>query len=205
MFAEIAADLASRVDRGRLLDIGTGPGRLLLEVYRLNPYIELFGLDISDAMVNLAKSNLSGIKVDLRQGSICKTAYEGDYFDIITCSGSFYLWDYPEECLEEIYRILKVGQSAYLFESYRDYERGEFRNALRTNLRGENLFRRLVSPVFLRKQLRMTYNIDEVAGIIRRTSFSDNHAIEKIVLAGLPIWLRIMLTKREGVKREVFD
>jgi hypothetical protein len=33
-YREIAAYLSSQIQSGRLLDIGTGPGRLLLEVYR---------------------------------------------------------------------------------------------------------------------------------------------------------------------------
>ena len=65
---DVACDLASRIKQGRLLDIGTGPGRLLLELHRLNPRIELFGLDISPAMIDAARRNLSRIPVNLRQG-----------------------------------------------------------------------------------------------------------------------------------------
>ena len=36
-YQEIAQDLVSRLDRGRLLDIGTGPGFLLKEVYSGDP------------------------------------------------------------------------------------------------------------------------------------------------------------------------
>ncbi|MCJ7540201.1 MAG: class I SAM-dependent methyltransferase, partial [Desulfobacterales bacterium] len=101
---EIAHDLISRIERGRMLDIGTGPGKLLFEVHQLNPGLELFGLDISEAMVQLAKKSLKGIKVNIECGDIRQTNYEDDFFDIITCTGSFYLWDNPEEGLEEIYR-----------------------------------------------------------------------------------------------------
>jgi hypothetical protein len=34
---EIASDLALRIRRGRVLDVGTGPGYLLIELYHLNP------------------------------------------------------------------------------------------------------------------------------------------------------------------------
>lgn len=61
MYKEIAQDLVLRISRGRLLDIGTGPARLLLEIHRLNPDVELFGLDISDSMVQRAKKNLERI------------------------------------------------------------------------------------------------------------------------------------------------
>jgi hypothetical protein len=38
---EIAHDLVSRAENGKWLDAGTGPGRLLIEINRLNPDIEL--------------------------------------------------------------------------------------------------------------------------------------------------------------------
>ncbi len=197
-FKEVGQYLASKIRHGRLLDVGTGPGRLLFEIYRLNPEIELFGLDISDSMVQLAKKNLSGIRADLRQGNIRNSNFESNFFDVVTCTGSFYLWDHPEECLEEIYRILKENQSAYLFESYSDFDNSEFRRTLKANLQKENLFRRLITPFFLRKQLKMTYRADEVAEIVRHTSFADTHTIDKITLSGLPIFLRIALTKKKA-------
>ena len=192
---EIARDLASRIDQGRLLDIGTGPGRMLLEIHRLKPDLELFGIDIADSMVRQARRNLTGIRVDLRPGSIRHTDFESDFFDLVTCTGSFYLWNYPGECLEEVFRILKQGRSAYFFETYQDFDAAEFREALRANLRQESLLRRLISPLFLKKHLKMTYQTDAVAEIVKQSSFANSYSLEKIALAGLPIWLRVKLTK----------
>jgi ubiquinone/menaquinone biosynthesis C-methylase UbiE len=178
-----------------MLDVGTGPGKLLFEVHQLNPGIELFGLDISEAMVQLARKNLTGINVDIQRGDVRHTNYPEDSFDVVTCTGSFYLWDNPEECLEEIFRILKRSQSAYLFETYQDFNESEVHEALEANLRGERWVRRLITPVFLRRQLRMTYRTSEIEGIILHTSFRGSHSLEKMTLGGLPAWLRIRLTK----------
>lgn len=145
---EIAALLVSKLENAsihdvvgicvedKLLDIGTGPGRLLAEVNLLKPEIGLYGLDISHAMIELAKKNLRDFPVNLQLGSIRHTNYESDFFSIVTCSGSFSLWDYPEESLEEIYRILKPGRSAYLFEAIRDIDKKKYQNALKDNLNG---------------------------------------------------------------------
>jgi ubiquinone/menaquinone biosynthesis C-methylase UbiE len=192
---EIAHDLVSRIERGRLLDVGTGPGKLLLEVHQLNPDIELFGLDISEAMVQLARKNLAGIDASVQRGDIQSTDFSDDFFEMVTCTGSFYLWDSPEQGLEELFRILKKSQSAYLFETYQDCNKSEVQEALKANLRGESLVRRLTTPVFLKKLLRMTYRINEIAEIIQRTRFAASHSLEKITLGGLPAWLRIRLTK----------
>jgi hypothetical protein len=53
----------------------------------------------------------------------------------------------------------------------------------------------MLAPYFLKKQLRMAYDSDEVAGIIEQTRFAHTYAIDRISLGGLPAWLRISLTK----------
>jgi ubiquinone/menaquinone biosynthesis C-methylase UbiE len=192
---EIAQDLVSRIDQGRLLDVGTGPGRLLAEVHLLNPAIELYGLDISDGMVALAEKNLAGTGADLRVGNIRETPYDSDFFDLVTCTGSFYLWNCPKKSLNEIYRILKPGQAAYMFESHRDYDPGELKELIKENLKGEGFLKRKLMPKLMQKQLRMTYSVAEVQEIVGQTNFAGSYTIEKISLARLHIWQRIELRK----------
>ena len=192
---EIAAYLTAQIDSGRLLDVGTGPGVLLAEIHSLKPEIELHGLDISTAMIELAKKQLVGTSADLRVGDIRKTNYPDQFFDIVTCTGSFYLWDQPEKGLGEIHRILKIGGSAFLFETYRDHNIQAVKTAIQHNLRGENIFRKLISPNFLLRQLKMTYSTQEIANIIGKTPFTYNYSIEKIVLGGLPAFVRIRLAR----------
>ena len=191
---DVARFLVSRVERGRLLDVGMGLGWLLVNVHRLNPSIELFGIDISAAMVQQAAGNLKGIPVGLGHGTIRRTDYPSDFFDVVTCMGSFYLWDYPEQSLEEVWRILKSGRSAYLFEADPDCGEDAFR-ALGKNFRQLDLIRRFVAPRGLRKALTMSYHFSELAGIAERTSFRASYQIGKVCLGGVPMWLRITLRK----------
>ncbi len=192
---EIASYLVSRTEKGPLLDIGTGPGRLLVEINLRNPEIELFGLDISASMIEVARNNLKNIPANLQVGSIQHTSYDNNFFSVITCSGSFYLWDYPEESLEEIYRILREGQSAYLFEVYKDINKKEYQIALKNNLRQLNWIRRLFGPFAIRESIKKSYRIEEITRIIEKTSFAGNYSIEKIKLSGIPMWIRISLKK----------
>lgn len=190
---EIAEFLVSKISTGRLLDIGTGPGRLLLEINKLKSDIALFGLDISNSMIEHAKKNLRNKNVNLKLGNIEKTEYKDNFFDIITTTGSFYLWDHPQYCLEEIGRILKKNSSAYLFETYKDYDKHAYKIALKSNLKKENIPRRIFSSYFLNKQLDMTYKKSEIEEIISQTNWKNNYTIDKIKLSGLPIWLKIEL------------
>jgi ubiquinone/menaquinone biosynthesis C-methylase UbiE len=194
-YADIARDLLARGATGRLLDVGMGPGRVLAELHRLDASLSLHGLDISDAMIKLARRNLSPIQADLRSGSIAHTDYDADFFDVVTCAGSFYLWDHPEAGLNEAYRILRPGRMAHLYESVRDHDASGFQAALKRNQKDTSFLHRLVGPYFLRRQLRMTYSTAEIRQIVMRSHFGTRHSFEPITLGGLPIWLRISLTK----------
>jgi ubiquinone/menaquinone biosynthesis C-methylase UbiE len=194
---EIAFDLVSRIQRGRLLDVGTGPGYLLIELHRLNPALELFGLDISQSMVDLARVNVAGLGIDIWQGAIQKAPCDDNFFDLVTCTGSLYLWDEPQSGLDEVFRILKPDRSAVLFESYRDCDRASVLKAVDGNLRGEALMRRMIAPRLFLKQLRMTYATSEILAMVQQTRFAGSHAIDRIALAGVPAWLRITLTKAD--------
>lgn len=192
---QIAELLLTQINEGKLLDVGTGHGRLLIEINQLNPEIELYGLDISEKMINLAKVNLQNIKANLRQGNITTTDYDSNYFDLITCTGSFYLWNAPIEGLNEIYRILKPKKIAILFESHKEYDKSNLKNEIKKNLSNEKFFDRKLVPNFLKKQLKMTYDIDELKAMLNKSLFKNNYSIEKISLANLPIWLKIELYK----------
>jgi len=192
---QIAQDLTSRISEGRLLDVGTGPGRLLHAIHRINTDIDLFGQDLSASMIQLCKSNLSGIKVDLRQENIKRTSYENNYFDLITSTGSLYLWDNPEKGIEEIHRILKEDRSAFLYEPCKDFDIDKFSSAFKSNLQQVNLLMRLIGPLLMRKITRTAYRVDEYIDIINLTSFVDSFGIDRMVLGNLPMWLRIKLTK----------
>ncbi|MFX1574387.1 MAG: class I SAM-dependent methyltransferase [Promethearchaeota archaeon] len=194
--SQIAEILLTQINEGSLLDIGTGHGRLLIEINKLNPKIELYGLDISEKMINLAKTNLKNIKTDLQQGNITNTNYNSNYFDLITCTGSFYLWNDPIEGLNEIYRILKPKRSAILFESHKEYDESSLKEEIKKNLSHEGFLTRKLVPYFLKKQIKMTYDINELKDILNKSSFEKNFSVEKITLANLPIWLKIELRKR---------
>jgi ubiquinone/menaquinone biosynthesis C-methylase UbiE len=198
-YQEIASHLTDQIHGGRLLDIGTGPGWLLLEIHKLNPGLQLYGLDISQAMVELARQNLTGVTTNLKLANVNATGYEDDFFEAVVCSGSFYLWDQPEQGLEEIHRILKPGCSAHLFETNRDHDRAAYKAALKVNLEREGLAMRLFGPLLLAKALPMAYRPDEVKTIVERTSFAGRCQIENVTLVGLPIWMHIQLTKGESL------
>ncbi len=196
-FREIAEFITGRVPVGRLLDVGTGPGRLLREIRLTNPVINLFGLDISKAMIDLARTNLCGLgDIDLRVGNVTATDYPSNFFDCVVSTGSFYNWDRPIVGLDEVFRILKSGSTAFIYESVTDHDRDLLEVRLGHNLEGFGAIRTGLSRRFLHKQLRMTYSTDEIHQLIRQSDFADTYRLERLDLGGLPIYVRIELSKQ---------
>ena len=108
---ELRIDKGSRVDVAlklldqgdRLLDIGCGDG--ILGYFAKNKYKEVYGLDISDTALKIAKKRgLITKKTNFNAGEI---PFGNDYFDAITCLDVIEHVFEPINLIKEIHRVLK--------------------------------------------------------------------------------------------------
>jgi len=122
---ELAAeDILSHCSQGTLLDIGTGPARLLLELHQQSPGMRLVGIDSSAAMVTQAKQNVAeaGLSefIEVKEGSANHIPFPDQSFDIVVSTVSMHHWKQPEACLNEIYRVLKDNSFALIYDLVSD-------------------------------------------------------------------------------------
>ena len=125
----VAEEVLSKISSGRILDVGTGPGYLPLEIAKSSQALEVRAIDISPAMVRIANENshkmgLPG-RVEFQFGSAASIPFEDGYFDLVVSTGSFHHWAKPKECLKEIYRVLKEGGEAWIYDMKRDIAEGD--------------------------------------------------------------------------------
>ena len=66
---------------------------------------------------------------------------------------------------------------------------------MRSNFKGENLLIRVAAPLFIVKQLRIAYRLEEIEEIMESTSFREIYDTEKLTVGGLQAWTRIELKK----------
>jgi ubiquinone/menaquinone biosynthesis C-methylase UbiE len=122
---ELAAeDILSHCSQGTLLDIGTGPARLLLKLHQQSPGMRLVGIDSSAAMVTQAKQNVAqaGLSefIEIKEGSANHIPFPDRSFDIVVSTVSMHHWKQPEACLNEIYRVLKDNSYALIYDIVSD-------------------------------------------------------------------------------------
>src|SRR5258705_7495374 len=75
MYRRLAADVAAVApDGAAVLDVGTGPGVLLVELAKLRPDLRLTGVDLSADMIAAAQRNLArlGDRASARVGDVTK-------------------------------------------------------------------------------------------------------------------------------------
>ena len=204
-YREIAEQLIARAPmEGRILDVGTGTGFMLKELYDINPHLEPYGLDISESIVQIARSNLRelGITPRVFHGDIQDAPFKDNFFDIVTCSASFSYWPNPVKGINEIYRILKHNGKAILFEPYKEYDFDRVEKAIQQTLRHASPIRRKLVKLFHKFALRWgyllglkLYSAKDYEDFAKQSKFKDSFTVEKISVIGTPLFVRFTLIK----------
>ena len=109
----IAAEIP--VERGRLLDIGCGPGDLDRKIAGRFPNLTVVGLDESEAMLRRAARGPRPANLEFRQGRVEALPFR-DEFDFALSVLSFHHWEEPVAGLEAAYRALKPGGRFWIYE-----------------------------------------------------------------------------------------
>lgn len=116
----VADDLVQYCRRGRVLDIGTGPGWLLLALHRALPEIEAVGVDISAAMVAVARKNLAQAGgragLEVHQAGAEALPFPDDSFAAVVSTGTLHHWKNPIAGLNETHRVLQPGGYALMYD-----------------------------------------------------------------------------------------
>jgi ubiquinone/menaquinone biosynthesis C-methylase UbiE len=121
---EVAEEVTATLRSGRVLDVGTGPAYLPVEIAKRAPNLEIVGIDLSPAMVAIATKNAEkrGVfdRVRVQRANAANLPFEDGYFDLVVSTLSLHHWLKPSECLKEINRVLKENGEAWIYDARRD-------------------------------------------------------------------------------------
>lgn len=109
------ADRLMPAEPMRILDVACGTGDVALRLHQLYPDADITGLDLSEGMLEVAKTKLSKMdetaksKISFVQGDSLSMPYTDDAFDLLTVAYGVRNFERLSEGLKEMKRVIKPG------------------------------------------------------------------------------------------------
>ena len=120
----VVRDILGYCPEGSILDVGTGPGWLLVKLHQQAPALQLTGMDASPSMVTKALENIADVGLSdviaIEEGEAAQMPFDDSSFDMVVSTGSIHHWKEPTACLNEIYRVLRHGGYVLIYDLVSD-------------------------------------------------------------------------------------
>jgi ubiquinone/menaquinone biosynthesis C-methylase UbiE len=173
-YRQVAEKIAAHLKSGSILDLGTGPGYLPIEIAKKSSEIQITGVDLSRKLIHMARANAStaGLadRLNFQPGNAAALDFEDSSFDMVISTGMLHSLKEPAKVLREIYRVLKKGREAWIFDPAKvvsQIDRKKWKASL--NLR-ERFFLWLFQLFGLHKPIK-TYSRDQAIALIEKSDF----------------------------------
>jgi ubiquinone/menaquinone biosynthesis C-methylase UbiE len=178
-YRKVGEEVIAEIACGTILDIGTGPGYLPIEIAKMAPNIKIDGIDSSRRMIKIACRNAAeaemGHRVHFEVGDANRLRFEDDSYDMLISSGVFHSWRNPVRVLNECYRVLKQGKEAWIYDPA---EIGSSDEGL-SILQSLGWLDRIAHKWASLNPSTETYDIDEVREIAGKTKFESYRVEQK--------------------------
>jgi ubiquinone/menaquinone biosynthesis C-methylase UbiE len=116
--------LAKGIEKGRALDIGTGPGTFPICLSKAIRGVRFTGIDLSSVMVEIARRNAKeeGLadKIEFEVGSAYSLPVEDHSLDLVLCVTTLHHLERPVDFFNEVARSLKEGGAFVIVDFHRD-------------------------------------------------------------------------------------
>ena len=175
-YRPLAEEIVSGRAEGTILDLGTGPGYLPIEIAKKSPAIRIIGIDLSRKLIHMARLNATRAgfsdRLTFQVGNAGRLQFNDAVFDMVMSTGMLHSLKNPAKVLTEIYRVLKKGGEARIYDPAKvasQIDRKKWKASL--NFR-ERFFLWGFELFGLHKPIK-TYEPDQVRTIIEATPFTD--------------------------------
>ncbi len=115
---------AKGIEKGKALDVGTGPGIFPIFLSKALPEIRFKGIDLSPVMVEIARKNAieTGREdgIDFQVGSAYSLPCEDHSLDLLLCINTLHHLDQPVAFFNEVARVLKEEGAFVIVDFHRD-------------------------------------------------------------------------------------
>ena len=190
--AKIANHVVEKMGSGTILDLGSGPGYLSIDIANKTPSLQVYGIDLSRQMVKIARRHAKGVEnVQFGFGNAAGLPFEDSSIDLIISTGSLHHWKTPARVFDECYRVLKIGKEAWIYDGCPDVFKDQAdRNRIRKEY-GFLVYRIGTKVAELHGFTREEYE-NRIKSILDQTEFKDSYQMELT-----DIWMKITLKKHK--------
>ena len=120
LYQRVIGDIAPVLSEGKVLDAGTGPGTLARDIARRQPRLQVYGIDLSEDMIRLAREHAKREQLEERvhfdSGNIAHMPYPDQSFDLVVSTISMHHWYEIEQPLRDLYRVLRPGGRLWIYD-----------------------------------------------------------------------------------------
>lgn len=119
LYAKVAADAAASglPDGARVLDVGTGPGRIPRRLAAERPAWEIHGVDLEPRMIEYARAHDPEGRVAFTVGDVTSLPYPDATFDLIVSSLSQHHWADVDGAIRDLRRVLRPGGRLWIYDA----------------------------------------------------------------------------------------
>ena len=173
-YAPLAEEIVAELGAGRILDVGTGPGYLPIEIAKRAKSITVVGIDATDKMIQLARRRAKALgladRLTFLVGNAYSLMFEDDSFDMVISTGVLHAWKEPVRALAECYRVLKPGGVAWVLDPAQIFTATNFRLWRRSLNRWERIVYKIHSWLPSSGPPRR-FSPEEVKDLLAKTPF----------------------------------
>ncbi len=196
-FVDHGLRLLNGRERGRALDIGTGPGQIVIKLARRLTRWKFIGVDRSPNMIAQAHANLDAAgpalagRVEFRRADGNKLGFPDASFDFVMCNSVLHHLEEPERLLSEMARLAKPGGAILL----RDLRRpGRFAHPFHVRWHGRHysgtmrkLFRDSVRAAYTLPELQLLLDTSPLRGCAHVFEHESTHVGFERAIARQPM------------------
>jgi ubiquinone/menaquinone biosynthesis C-methylase UbiE len=173
-YVPVAQEAVGLLEGERILDLGTGPGFLPVEIARRAPRVEVEGIDLSRRLVESARRNASAAgvadRVRFEEGDASRLRWPDESFDMVVSTGMVHALKEPVRVFEECFRVLKTGGTALLYDPARVSSRID-EQAWKASFTPGEWILFLLFRIFAKINPGREYTRQEMAGMIEEAGF----------------------------------
>ena len=175
-YRQLSEEIVSNLKKGIILDLGTGPGYLPIEIVKRSPSIKVHGIDLSTRLIRMAQTNASeaGVtdRLGFETGNAAEMRFGNDSYDMVISTGMLHHLKNPLKMLRECYRVLKPGGEAWIYDPAQVSGHIDPKK-LKASLTLSERLMYMLFPLFTLINPSQTYKRDQVVAMISDTPFSE--------------------------------